>query len=75
MNNCSNACGLTCASLQCSNECHEPDTCKPGCSCPPGYVENEQKECVTVDKCVCNYKGKQILPGQIFEVPEKCESW
>lgn len=64
---------MTCASLSCNNQCHEPDSCIAGCSCPPGQVENEDRQCVTVDKCVCYDKDKVILPGQIIE--KDCESW
>lgn len=66
-NNCSNACGLTCASLRCDHECHEPETCKQGCSCPPGLVENEDKKCVKPNQCVCYDKDRIILPLQTFE--------
>jgi hypothetical protein len=73
-NNCSNACDSTCSSLNCQNTCTEPDTCKPGCSCPPGLVENENKQCVKVDDCVCKIGNVVLLPGQTYEKNE-CESW
>lgn len=73
MNNCSNGCGLTCTSLRCNHECHEPETCKPGCACPAGLVENENKECILPNQCVCYHKDKVVLPNQIIE--KDCESW
>lgn len=72
-NNCSNKCDVSCSSLTCSQACHVADTCTPGCTCPLGTVENENKECVTVDKCLCNYEKKLYLPGQTLE--KECQTW
>lgn len=73
LNNCSNKCELKCSTLACLQTCHEPDTCTPGCVCPPGTVENENRECITEDKCLCSYENKVYLPGQ--KLDKECESW
>ena len=72
-NECSNFCDLTCATLTCTQQCHQPDECKPGCSCPKGYVENYNGTCVKASECLCRVNGTEYLPGQKIE--KDCETW
>ncbi len=71
--NCSNSCDTWCPVLTCTEQCHKPDTCKSGCICPVGLVENEDKQCVKPNECICKYNNNEVAPGQIIETD--CESW
>lgn len=66
-NECSNNCDLTCSTLTCLKQCKQPDTCKPGCTCPPGLVDDGKGNCIKSDQCPCFINNIKLLPNQIFE--------
>lgn len=43
-------CNTTCRNYGNAN-CTEDDNCYPGCFCPPGYVMNDFRSCIEIDKC------------------------
>ncbi|CAF1645569.1 unnamed protein product, partial [Adineta ricciae] len=50
---CANDCDRTCDSLTCDNQCRRPDTCVPGCICPPPKIMAPNGQCVERKECVC----------------------
>jgi len=64
---CSNNCGFSCSTLSCTEECIRPDFCIPGCVCPSGYVENDEKKCVRINECPCKHNNAIILSNETVE--------
>jgi len=62
---CSNNCSLSCSTLECKN-CKAPDTCIPGCTCPPGLVTNSVGECISPEQCPCSFNNVDLAPNQLY---------
>ena len=73
VSNCSNACNQTCSTLSCAKKCLEPDTCKVGCVCPNGLVENDKGDCVPAQACQCSYMGVSYSDGDYIEDKYNCK--
>lgn len=69
---CGSACERTCRDLARDVQCSEE--CIPGCQCPDGQLLNDEKRCVPIVQCPCQYEGREIKAGDAVKVG-KCETW
>ncbi|XP_077861966.1 mucin-2-like [Saccoglossus kowalevskii] len=58
---CGSACQTSCAAL--GYDCQQE--CIPGCSCPPGMVEDYHGNCVLIEECPCKYNNKMYASGEL----------
>ncbi|XP_070575061.1 mucin-5AC-like [Ptychodera flava] len=62
---CGSSCQTSCAAMAARLHCEEE--CNPGCSCPPGMVEDYHGNCIPVEDCVCKYNGRVYLSGDVTQ--------
>ncbi|XP_029943604.1 SCO-spondin, partial [Salarias fasciatus] len=55
-------CPPTCSQLGSTDNCSAP--CVPGCRCPPGLFLQDGR-CVNSSRCVCEWDGGTLPPGQV----------
>lgn len=69
---CGLSCARSCRDLSRDIKCNEE--CVSGCQCPNGELRNDEKRCVPVAECPCQYEGKTIQAGENVDVGN-CKTW
>lgn len=76
-NNCSEPvqhCPSTCKDLRNPDSCVETDDCEPACYCRPGYVRDENGNCIKEVECPCYHNNEPVPEGHVIVVSD-CETW
>ncbi|XP_031442533.1 IgGFc-binding protein-like [Clupea harengus] len=60
---CDKGCGTTCQSTTTAGTCKGP--CQEGCACNRGFLLSGD-QCVPVEQCGCQYKGRYYKAGKTF---------
>ena len=51
----------------------ETEVCTAQCVCAPGYVEDDQGDCIPFRQCPCHHAGQSYQEGDIIK--QRCNTW
>ena len=72
LDNCHSGPAITCHNMHTPTP-SSPLSCSQKCVCAPGFVEDDDGNCIPFKECPCHHGGKSYQEGELIK--QQCNSW